>query len=97
MIDNIASNVVSPLLTPKNQPIANQSQSFADYLMDAINKVNQEQLRSEEMNKKLVTGEVRDLHEVMIVSQQASLSLQLAVQVRNKVVEAYQEIMRMPL
>ncbi len=71
--------------------------TFSNYLNDALNKVNQDQLNSEAMNKALATGEVQDLHQVMIASQQSMLSLQLTVQIRNKVVEAYQEIMRMPL
>ena len=55
------------------------------------------QNESEKMTSQLVTGEVQDIHEVMIASQKASISLQLTVQVRNKVVEAYQEVMRMQL
>ncbi|MGB3261796.1 flagellar hook-basal body complex protein FliE, partial [Paenisporosarcina sp.] len=51
----------------------------------------------DKLTNQLVTGEVKDIHEVMIASQKASLSLQLTVQVRNKVVEAYQEVMRMQL
>jgi len=69
--------------------------NFKNVLTDALNKVEATQKESDLMTNKLVTGEVTDIHQVMIASQKASLSLQLTVQVRNKVVEAYQEIMRM--
>ena len=49
------------------------------------------------MTNKLITGEVEDLHQVMIAAQKASITLDLTIQVRNKVVEAYQEIMRMQM
>ncbi|WP_228485689.1 flagellar hook-basal body complex protein FliE [Thermaerobacillus caldiproteolyticus] len=69
--------------------------AFSQFLKDAINKVNDEQVKSDELTQKLVNGENVDLHQVMIASQKASISLQLALEVRNKVIEAYQEMMRM--
>lgn len=71
--------------------------SFASYLNRAIDQVNQAQLTSQAMAQKLATGEIQDLHQVTIAGQQATVMLDLAVQVRNKVIESYQEIMRMPL
>ncbi|MDN5293726.1 MAG: flagellar hook-basal body complex protein FliE [Eubacteriales bacterium] len=70
---------------------------FADVLKDAVAKVNDYQLQAEEMAQKLATGEIEDIHQVMIAAEKASLSLQLAVQARNKIVDAYQEIMRMQI
>ncbi|WP_035321895.1 flagellar hook-basal body complex protein FliE [Peribacillus kribbensis] len=69
--------------------------SFASVLKDSINKVNEEQNMSDNMTAKLVKGEDVDLHQVMIASQKASITLQAAMEVRNKVIEAYQETMRM--
>ena len=43
----------------------------------------------------MLTGKPVDLHQVMIAAEQAGLALQLTVQVRNKIIEAYQEISRM--
>lgn len=82
--------------TPSAQP-APSGPSFGDVLTQAINTVEQDQINAREMSRKLVTGEVKDVAEVMIASERASLSLGLALQVRNKLLEAYQEIMRMPL
>lgn len=98
MIDKVGAATVLPTKgTTTKDTVTPDSNSFTNYLKDALNQVNQDQLKSEALNKALATGEVQDLHEVMIASQQSMLSLQLTIQVRNKVVEAYQEIMRMPL
>ncbi|WP_034681367.1 flagellar hook-basal body complex protein FliE [Caldalkalibacillus mannanilyticus] len=78
--------------TPKSE---STSIDFKNTLMDALNKVEAAQKESEIKTNQLITGEITDIHQVMIAAQKASLSLQLTVQVRNKVVESYQEIMRM--
>jgi flagellar hook-basal body complex protein FliE len=70
---------------------------FGHYLTEALAKVEAAQLQAADAAQRLATGEIRDVAEVMIASEKATLALQLTVQVRNKVVEAYQEIMRMPV
>ncbi|MGF2615644.1 flagellar hook-basal body complex protein FliE [Rossellomorea vietnamensis] len=77
-------------------PVQNQ-QNFADFLKKSIEEVNASQKESDMMTEKLVRGENVDLHHVMIASQKASITMQTTMEVRNKVVEAYQEIMRMPM
>jgi len=71
--------------------------SFGDMLENALRQVEQDQHTANDMAVKLAAGEVEDIAQVMIASERASLSLNLAIQVRNKVIEAYQEIMRTPL
>jgi flagellar hook-basal body complex protein FliE len=70
---------------------------FSEFLKNSITDVNNLQLEAGKMRQQLVTGEITDIHQVMIASEKASISLQFAVQVRNKLVEAYQEIMRMQM
>ncbi|WP_078380899.1 flagellar hook-basal body complex protein FliE [Sutcliffiella halmapala] len=70
-------------------------QQFSSFLRDALNEVNQSQVVSNEATKKLVNNEGIDLHDVLIAQQKASVSLQLTMEIRNKGIEAYQEIMRM--
>ncbi|WP_442916913.1 flagellar hook-basal body complex protein FliE [Lysinibacillus sp. 54212] len=70
-------------------------QTFANTLKDAIAKVNDQQIQSDTMTNKLINGGDVDLHEVMIASQKASITLNATMEVRNKVIDAYQEIMRM--
>lgn len=69
--------------------------TFSSFLKDAINQVNDAQIQSDNLTKKMALGENVELHDVMIASQKASITLQATMEVRNKVVEAYQEIMRM--
>lgn len=69
--------------------------TFGEVLVSALKDVNDAQLKADEVTKKFLIGEIQDLHQVTIASEQAKLMLQLAVEVRNKVVEAYQEISRM--
>jgi flagellar hook-basal body complex protein FliE len=69
--------------------------SFGDSLKQAINQVNQSQIESDKMTEALAAGKNVELHDVMITAQKASVSMTLAVEVRNKAIEAYQEMMRM--
>lgn len=95
---NSAPNV--SLLKPQTQlkPTSYEvQQSFGTYLKDAINEVNKTQINSDMMTEKLVRGENVELHDVMISAQKASIALNATMEMRNKVVEAYQEIIRMPV
>lgn len=71
--------------------------SFASYLGEMVSKVNSDQQASDKAVQELATGQARGLHEVMIAMEKSSISFQFLTQVRNKVVEAYQEVMRMPV
>lgn len=79
---------------PSTTPYESQK-SFASVLKKTIEEVNQTQQQSSLMTEKLAKGEDVDLHNVMITAQKANITLQATLEVRNKAVEAYQEIMRM--
>lgn len=81
----------------KESTIDNKSENFAEMLKNNLDKVNEEQLSSEELSQKFLRGEDVGIHDVMIASEEARISLQMAVQIRNKLVEAYQELNRMQL
>ena len=67
---------------------------FAQVLQNSIAKVNQSQVQADQMAEKLASGDTsQNLHEVMIALQTASVSFQEMVQVRNKLVTAYQDVM----
>lgn len=69
---------------------------FAQVLKSSIDKVNQTQQQADHMGEKLASGDTsQNLHEVMIALQTASVSFQEMVQVRNKLVSAYQDVMNM--
>ncbi len=68
---------------------------FKAGLSKAIDGLTRVQNQADDMVARMVTGEVDDIHQVVLAVEKANLSMQLAVQVRNKVLEAYQEIMHM--
>ena len=75
----------------------NQDFSFKDIINNEMEKLNHKQVEADKMTQDFIMGRVDDLHTVMIATEEARLSLELAVQVRNKVVEAYKEINNMQL
>lgn len=92
-----AAHVLKPQSENKiqtNTPFEAQK-SFASVLKESIDKVNELQVQSDKATEKLVNGENIDLHQVMIASQKASIAMQATLEIRNKVIEAYQETMRM--
>lgn len=100
MITNAIINPVNVLtnLNPvqsKATP-AEATESFASFLKNALDGVAAQEQIVHQVNDKFLVGEV-DENEVVIASAKAELSLSLTSQVRNKVIEAYQEIMRMQM
>lgn len=71
--------------------------NFADILKEAIDKVNELQKRAEQLSNDFAEGKISNIHEVIIEAEKASLALRLTVEVRNRIVEAYRDIMRMQI
>lgn len=71
--------------------------SFSKVISDAINKVNDAQVTADQKVEGFISGEDVSMHDVMLSMQESQLSMQLLIEVRNKVVEAYQEINRVQL
>ncbi len=71
--------------------------SFSDFINESLDEVNAEQKTSDQMTTDLATGKSENIHETMLAMSKAELSFNLMVQVRNKALEAYQEVMRMPV
>jgi flagellar hook-basal body complex protein FliE len=69
--------------------------SFADVLADSLKQVNSLQQEADAAIQTLATGGPTTLHDTMLAVQKADLSFRLMMQVRNKIVEAYQEVLRM--
>ena len=83
-------------VTPSTQgPSTAEGTSFAKVLKESISEVNRLQAKADESITALATGGTTNLHETMIAMEQASVSFKLMMQVRNKIVEAYQEVLRM--
>ena len=73
------------------------SLSFGQMLTDTISQVNRQQLNADASINNLVTGKQTDIHQTMIAMEKASVSFELLMQIRNKVISAYDRIMRMPI
>jgi len=93
-------------VAPPVTPIANTAAQvpsevaptgFKDLLKGALQDLNASQVNGTNAMKELATGEAKNLHEVVLAMEQAGLTLQYAIQIRNKILEAYQEIIRMQL
>lgn len=71
--------------------------SFQSVLEDSLNKLNDQQISADEITNEFIAGEDVEVHEMMLSMEEANMSLQLAIQVRNKVVEAVKELTNMQL
>ncbi|MDO8426052.1 MAG: flagellar hook-basal body complex protein FliE [Deltaproteobacteria bacterium] len=77
-----------------SRPGAATGDTFSTVLKDSINKVNNLQVEADAAIQGLAKGETNNIHETMIAIEKANISFNLMVQVRNKLVQAYEEIMR---
>ncbi|MBI1356851.1 MAG: flagellar hook-basal body complex protein FliE [Acidobacteria bacterium] len=68
---------------------------FADLLRQGMDRLNELEKNADAQVNKLLSGEPVELHRVVLAGEQASLAFDLMMSVRNKVVDAYQEVMRM--
>ena len=69
-------------------------ESFADILKKSINETNELQVQGEKAATDIATGQVKDLHQAAIAIDKAETSMKLMLEVRNKAVSAYKEILR---
>lgn len=89
---------ISQIAKQNSQPLKkNESPKFADTLKAMINQVDELQKASGQSTKDFIAGKNIDLHEVMAAGQEAQLSFQFMMEMRNKLLEAYQEVNRMPV
>ena len=87
---------IQPILTDASQNVAEVSAtSFKDLLKKAVGDLNASQVGANEAIQNLATGGEDNLHDVIISMEKASMTLQYAIQIRNKVLDAYQSIIQM--
>jgi len=82
---------------PRPAPVRPQESntSFKEVLTDAIGEVQRLQTEADVTIKQLVSGELKDVTEVMVAVEKADIAFQTMMTVRNKMVQAYEEVMRM--
>jgi flagellar hook-basal body complex protein FliE len=97
MIEHISTNAVRPInlvnVSNPEKTTAEITKSFGEFLNDALSNVSAQEANVHKMNDLFLAGKV-DATEVLVAASQSQLSLQLTSEIRNKVVAAYQEIMR---
>jgi len=71
--------------------------SFTDMLKSSLGEVNSLQLEADDIAAKFAAGETDNIHEVLIAGEKADIALQLTTAIRSKILDAYQEIMRMQI
>ena len=87
---------VPPTVAPTSAPAASSSsQDFGNLVLDGIDRLEQVQDKSDQLAVKAATGDLNAIHDYTIAATEASVTTQLTVAVRNKAVEAFNEIMRM--
>lgn len=74
-----------------------EDDSFKSMLKTEIEKLNNKQIQADVLTNRFISGDVENVHDVLIASEEARLHLELAVQVRNKLLEAYKEINNMQI
>jgi flagellar hook-basal body complex protein FliE len=72
----------------------NGEKSFSETLIESLKKVNELQKEADKAVEEMVTGDIKNIHETMIALSKADIAFRLTMQVRNKIIEAYHEIMR---
>ena len=90
-----------PIQPLENSPLSQSSSggglSFKDVLGGAINQVEGARTDANQAAAKFLAGDGEDLHSTILASQRADLEFQMFMQVRNKIVSAYQEVMKMQM
>jgi len=95
MTDPISNARISPPLQPEPQTGAPREWGFMETLRGAMDEAQQVQGGADTKVRALLAGDAMDVHSAMIAVEKADLSFELMMQVRNKIVAAYQEISRM--
>ena len=88
---------ISPTESTTSAPVSENGGGFRDILSSAIQEVEGARGAATQSAQQFLSGEGADLHSTILASQRADLEFQMFMQVRNKVVSAYQEIMKMQM
>ena len=90
-LPNLSATTASSGIRPQ-QPVAEAQKPFKDFILEALNEVNTMQADADKAVQQLVTGGDVNAAEVLTTLQKADMSFKLMMQIRNKLVQAYQEV-----
>lgn len=83
--------------TQTAQTVDRAPATFSDYVRDSLAEVNRRKIEADQAIEDLATGRRQDIHGTMIAAKKAEISFELLVEIRNKLMSAYDEIRRMPI
>lgn len=96
---------INEILTPLNQTLPTteevrtsgpgQTPSFNQIVSQYLEETNELQLKAGEVVRQMAAGQIENVHEVMIAVEKSRVSLELVIEIRNRLLEAYRELMRM--
>jgi flagellar hook-basal body complex protein FliE len=93
LVPGLQNGVSSTSAVLKEDKEANFSEVFGN-LLDSVNSLQMDAGKAQEL---LASGDAADLHQVMIAAEEAGIAMDLLLEIRNKLVDTYQTIMRMPM
>ena len=82
---------------PSTPAIGKDEPSFSDVLSSVFNDVNRMQHNADQSVQKLATGEITDVHQVMVAMNEADVAFKLMMEIRNKLISAYKQIIKTPI
>jgi flagellar hook-basal body complex protein FliE len=85
------------VLSSSKQSEKADGESFGSLFKSFIRDVNELQSDAADMEQRFLAGEVTDVHQVMLASEEASVAFELFMEIRNKLLESYREIIRTPV
>ncbi len=94
MINQISNNPLTTIIN-ENKKLEKKESNFMNLIKNYIDDVNEKQIDSDKTIERFLKGEEKDITKVVLSMEKADVSLQLFLQIRNKLVQAYQDIMRM--
>jgi flagellar hook-basal body complex protein FliE len=94
-INPLNSGSVIDSISPFKDDDKKKEKSFSQILSQSLENAKQAEKNKKEANIDLLSGEDNSLHATMIEAEKAELALELTIQIRNKVIDAYNEVMRM--
>jgi len=95
---NIVNNSIFTTTIPNKSSLNAaevKGKGFGDYLKEAVNSTNDAIVKAENISNQFAAGNIDDIHQVLVEVEKADIALQFTLQVRNKMMDAYNEIMRM--
>lgn len=97
-LTQVLPSFTNPLTESNLNNVAEVSPAnFKDLLKKALNDLNASQVGANDSIKNIASGGTDNLHDVIISMEKASISLQYAIQIRNKMLEAYQSVIQMQI